>query len=44
VIAHEAMDAYYSTTMTEPAADRAAAALFPGLYGPTNSPDKRRLF
>jgi hypothetical protein len=37
VIAHEAMDAYYSTTMDEPAADRAAAALYPGLFLPSEN-------
>jgi hypothetical protein len=29
------MDAYYSTTMAEPAADRAAAALYPVLFKPS---------
>jgi hypothetical protein len=31
------MDAYFSTTMGDVAADKAAAALFPGLYGPTDN-------
>jgi RHS repeat-associated protein len=36
-LAHEAMDAYYSLSMGEEAADEAAAGLFPGLYGPTGN-------
>ncbi len=36
VLAHEAMDAYYSLSMGAEAADYAAAALFPGLLMPTN--------
>src|SRR5262249_35735562 len=36
-LAHEAMDAYYSTTMDALAADKAAFALFPGLFGPTGN-------
>jgi RHS repeat-associated protein len=36
-LAHEVLDAYYSLSMGEAAADRAAAALYPGLYGPTEN-------
>ena len=36
-LAHEAMDAYYSLTMGEEAADQAAGALYPGLYAPTGN-------
>lgn len=36
-LAHEALDAYYSLSMDEDAADRAAAALYPGLYQPTDN-------
>jgi RHS repeat-associated protein len=36
-LAHEAMDAYLSLSMEENAADRAAAALYPGLYEPTDN-------
>jgi len=34
-LAHEVMDAYYSLSMGEVAADQAAAGLYPGLNGPT---------
>ncbi|MGH9969446.1 MAG: RHS repeat-associated core domain-containing protein [Pyrinomonadaceae bacterium] len=37
VIAHEAMDAYLGLSMDENAADRAAAALYPGLYLPEDN-------
>lgn len=37
VLAHEALDAYYSLSMGEEAADKAAAGLFPGLFGPTQN-------
>jgi hypothetical protein len=36
-LAHETMDAYYSLSMGEEAADEAAAGLFPGLYEPTGN-------
>ena len=36
-LAHEALDAYFSLSMGEEAADQAAAAFYPGLYGPTNN-------
>ena len=36
-LAHETMDAYYSLSMGEAAADEAAAGLFPGLFGPTDN-------
>ena len=36
-LAHEALDAYYSLSMGEEAADEAAAGLYPGLYGPTGN-------
>lgn len=37
VLAHEAMDAYNSLSMGAEAADQAAFALYPGLYGPTDN-------
>jgi len=37
VIAHEAMDAYFSTTMEDVAADQKAAGLFPGLLQPSEN-------
>ena len=37
VIAHEAMDAYFSLSMSAVVADNAAAALFPGLFQPTEN-------
>lgn len=36
-LAHEALDAYYSLSMGEEAADEAAAGLYPGVYGPTGN-------
>jgi RHS repeat-associated protein len=36
-LAHEALDAYYSLSMGAEAADWAAAALYPGLLGPTDN-------
>ena len=36
-LAHEAMDAYYSSSMGEEAADSAAAALYPGLSEPAGN-------
>jgi len=37
VIAHEALDAYFSLSMGAGAADQAAAALYPGLFQPTEN-------
>lgn len=36
-LAHEAMDAYYSLSMSDEAADQAAGGLYPGLYPPTGN-------
>jgi hypothetical protein len=36
-LAHEALDAYYSLSMDEETADKTAAGLYPGLYGPTDN-------
>jgi hypothetical protein len=36
-LAHEAMDAYYSLSMGEAAADQAAAGLYPGFLPPTGN-------
>jgi RHS repeat-associated protein len=43
-LAHEAMDAYYSLSMGEEAADQAAAGLYPGLYGPTGNQNSLNQF
>ncbi len=44
VTAHEAMDAYLSLSMEENAADRAAAELYPALFGPTDNKNEYNKF